>query len=178
MAFPILNQFGFVATAFLVSDYVGSNSVFWWDEAYLETSSVREHYRLIAWDQVLEMADYGIEFGSHTCTHRLLTRLSAEERWDELARSRTDIGSRLGRDVTSLCYPSGDVDPAVMELAREAGYGCAVVSLGRRSLPLCQYSLRRVGIYHSTSPWLLRLKMAPIVRRNYERLAWRPWVRA
>jgi peptidoglycan/xylan/chitin deacetylase (PgdA/CDA1 family) len=177
LAFPVLKHYRFVATIFLVSDYVNTDHVFPWDVPKITGDAGPALYRLLAWEQVHEMAAYGIEFGSHTCTHpRQLTDLSAEQCWDEIARSRTDLGAKLGRQVVSFCYPRGDLDAKVVQMVEQAGYDCAVVTPSRPAIPLCRYTLRRTGIYHHHTPLLFRLRITPLVRSNIERLgrlAWR-----
>jgi peptidoglycan/xylan/chitin deacetylase (PgdA/CDA1 family) len=177
-AFPILKCYGFVATVFLVSDFVGTDELLPADVARIKPGDDRSPYRILSWEQVGEMAAHGIEFGSHTCTHRLLNSLSVEGRWDEIARSRADIGNKIGHEVESFCYPAGGLDKEAIQMVEKAGYDCAVVTPTRYGIPLCRYALRRIGIYRHNTPLLFRLKTTAMMRRNYERLKWRPWKRS
>lgn len=178
-AFPILKRYGFVATVFLVSDFVDTDMTLEADAAEVARSGDPDPYRLLSWDQAGEMRDYGIEFGSHSCSHASLTALSSERRWEEVARSRTDIGARLGGEVRAFCYPKGDLDEETLGLVARAGYGCAVVTPPRHGIRLSRYALRRIGIYRHNTHLVFRLKTTSAVRRNYERLKWRPrgWAR-
>jgi len=169
LAFPILKRYGFVATIFLVSDYVDTDHVFSWDVPKMRSQHDAHWYRLLTWEQVHEMAVYGIEFGSHTCTHPELTRLSAQEYTEEIVRSRKDLRARLGTEVGSFCYPRGKLDIDIIQAVEHAGYACAVVTPKRAGIPLGRYTLRRVGIYQNITPWRFRLKITPLLRRNYER---------
>ena len=168
-AFPILQRFGFVATIFLVSDYVNTDHIHWWDAAKIRTPRDSDLYRILTWEQVHEMAAYGFEFGSHTCTHPRLTDLSPEESWLEIRRSRTELQAKLGSEVLSFCYPHGSVSPAVVKLVEKADYRGAVVSPRRAGIPISRYTLRRVGIYRHNAPWFFRLKITPLARRYYGR---------
>ncbi len=173
LALPVLERHGFVATFFVVSDYVGTDRVFPWDVPKIERSSERAPYRLLSWDQIHEMADSGYEIGSHSCTHpRELTALSADRCWDEVARSRSDLQARLGREVVSFCYPRGNLDLDVVHMVEKTGYTCGVVTPTRWGLPLTPYTLRRIGVYQPNTPLVFRAKTTRIVRRNYERLLW------
>ena len=170
-AFPLLKRYGFVATIFLVSDYVDTDHVYWWDEPLLKTASQRHLYHPLSWRQVEEMATYGIEFGSHTCTHpKRLTGLSPEESWHEIMDSRIALQTKLGTEVNSFCYPLGDLNSNMIQMVEQAGYDCAVVTPTRPGIPLNRFTLRRISIYRDNSPWLVRLKMTGIFRRNYEHL--------
>jgi peptidoglycan/xylan/chitin deacetylase (PgdA/CDA1 family) len=116
------------------------------------------------------MADYGIEFGSHTCTHPELTAISEDACSDEITRSRADLQTMLGREIVSFCYPRGKLNDGVVKMVEDAGYSCAVVTPGRSPIPLCRHTLRRIGIYQRNTQLTFRLKLVPFVRRNYERL--------
>jgi peptidoglycan/xylan/chitin deacetylase (PgdA/CDA1 family) len=168
-AFPILKEYGLVATIFLVSDHVGTDHVFYWDVPKVTAQSPEHLYQLLTWAQVEEMCDAGIEIGSHTCTHPELTTLSAEGCREELSRSRADLEAKLGRRVTSFCYPRGKLSPEIIRMVERAGYRCGVVSIERYGIPWSRYTLRRVGVHYGNGPVIFRLKAMPVVRRNYER---------
>ncbi len=177
LAFPILKRYGFVATIFLVSDFVDTDHVFSWDAPKITSQRDAHFYRLLTWEQVQEMAAYGIEFGSHTCTHPELTKVSAKECSEEIVRSRADLQARLGGDVVSFCYPRGDLDTDVIQTVEQAGYRCAVVTPKRVDIPLGRYTLRRVGIYYNITPLRFQVKITPLLRRNYERFKRLSWKR-
>jgi peptidoglycan/xylan/chitin deacetylase (PgdA/CDA1 family) len=129
VAFPILKRYGFVATVFLVSDYVGQKHVFWWDTSKIQAPGQESWYYPLNWSQIAEMKEHGIEFGSHTCTHPpRLTVLSDRQRWEEVHRSRQELEARLGCEVSSFCYPRGDLDARLIGMVERAGYRTAVVT--------------------------------------------------
>ena len=168
VAFPILKRYGFVATCFLVSDYVNTDHIFWWDEPKIKDSTDQSLYKLLTWPEIEEMARNGVEFGSHTLTHANLTELSPEERWREVLISRADLSNKIGHDIKSFCYPFGYLNEDVINSVEKAGYDCATLTPTRSGIPLSHYTLRRVGIYRNTTPLLFRLKIQPLVRRVYE----------
>ncbi|MGH9752301.1 MAG: polysaccharide deacetylase family protein [Blastocatellia bacterium] len=102
-------------------------------------------YRAIDWRQAREMADAGIEIGSHTLTHPILTGLSDERLREEVGGSRDRIQSEIGRKVETFCYPNGDYDFRTQCEVARAGYQLAVTTEvglnSRRSDPL---ALRRI----------------------------------
>lgn len=69
MAFPILKRYGLVATVFLVSDLVDTGERLQADVAKIALENDPSPFQILTWRQVCEMQAYGIEFGSHTCTH-------------------------------------------------------------------------------------------------------------
>jgi peptidoglycan/xylan/chitin deacetylase (PgdA/CDA1 family) len=169
-AFPILKEYGFVATVFLVSDYVNTPRIFPWDQHLVEERGDPLPYRVLSWDQVLQMHAYGMEFGSHTCTHPELASIPPDQQQDEITRSRADLEAALNGPVRAFCYPRGDIDGAVIEQVKRAGYDCAVVTPPRAGIPLTRYTLRRVGVYHANSRWVFRLKVTRFMGRHREDL--------
>ncbi len=168
-AFPILQRYGFPATVFLVADYIGQEHVYWWDQSKAQSSSHPELFYPLRWEQVQQMAEAGIEFGSHSCSHpKALTQLTAEGRWAEIAGSRAILEQRLGRGVSSFCYPRGDLDPQVVQMVEAAGYACAVVTPPRPGIPAGRYTMRRISLYREYGSLLFRLMVTPFFRRNYE----------
>lgn len=172
LAFPILKQYEFVATIFLVTDYVNTTHVYPWDTMKFTPQCSEAAYHILRWDQIYEMADYGIEFGSHTCTHPELTTISLKESEEEIARSREDLKIKLGSDTVSFCYPRGKLNMDIIQIVEKAGYKCAVVTPNRAGIPLGCYTLRRTGIYYHVTPWLFQLKVSTLMRRFYERVRW------
>lgn len=170
VALPILRHYGFVATVFLVSDYVGTDRIFPWDVSRMKDHSDRSHYRVLSWDEVGEMVASGFEVGSHTCTHRELVPLSAEDRWDEIRRSRQILEEKMGQEVVTFSYPRGDINTQVIRMVAQAGYQCGVITPPHAGIPFSPYTLRRIGVYYPNSQLAFRIKAIPLVRRNYERL--------
>jgi peptidoglycan/xylan/chitin deacetylase (PgdA/CDA1 family) len=82
----------------------------------------------VTWEQAREMDSNGIEIGSHTVTHPILTRTSRQRLRYELSESRSRLESVLGHKVDLLCYPNGDNDRSVREETSRAGYKCAVAA--------------------------------------------------
>lgn len=79
-------------------------------------------------EQVREMDSGGIEIGSHTVTHPILTRISVERLRHELCDSRSRLAAVLGHNVELLGYPNGDHNLLVRQHAARAGYKCAVTA--------------------------------------------------
>jgi peptidoglycan/xylan/chitin deacetylase (PgdA/CDA1 family) len=82
----------------------------------------------LTWEQAREMDSNGIEIGSHTVTHPILTRTSRQRLRYELSESRSRLESVLGHKVDLLGYPNGDNDRSVREETSRAGYKCAVAT--------------------------------------------------
>lgn len=104
-----------------------------------------EEYGPITWDQAREMDSAGVELGSHTVTHPILTRVNDERLRIELSDSRSRIEGMLCREVDLFCYPNGDYDERVLRAVQTAGYRWAVtVDPGFNDIDSDPLRLRRV----------------------------------
>ncbi len=117
-AFPILKRFGFTATVFLVSDYIGKNAE--WDGI-----KKGEDLPLITRENIHEMMADGFHFGSHTRTHKKLIALSEEAAREEIEKSKEHLENLIQRPVRSFSYPYGDFNKKIIEMVKMAGYGAA-----------------------------------------------------
>jgi peptidoglycan/xylan/chitin deacetylase (PgdA/CDA1 family) len=72
----------------------------------------------------------GVEIGSHTMTHPILTNISDERLRRELHGSKLRLEEALGRRVDQFCYPNGDNDERVQREVARAGYRVAVTCVG------------------------------------------------
>jgi peptidoglycan/xylan/chitin deacetylase (PgdA/CDA1 family) len=118
VAWPILREFGFRATFFVATEYIGRRACFnaGWQPQMME------------WKHLRELADAGIEIGSHTRSHPHLPALSPEAMLAEVFRSRCCLEARLGREVSTISYPYGEHSRSTLDAVERAGYrlGCAV----------------------------------------------------
>jgi peptidoglycan/xylan/chitin deacetylase (PgdA/CDA1 family) len=108
-----------------------------------------EQFSSVTWDELREMNAAGLEVGSHTLTHPILTQVSEEQLQREVRESRLQLEARLGQKVDLFCYPNGDYNARVQREVARAGYRCAVTTeygLNERgSYPL---TLRRIHAEH------------------------------
>jgi peptidoglycan/xylan/chitin deacetylase (PgdA/CDA1 family) len=160
-ALPVLRRHGLPSTMFLVAQTLtpSGQDVDWVDDPSPEP------LRTLSLDQVLELQDAGMDFQSHTWSHRDLTGLSASECEQELRESREVLSDLLGRPVTLLAYPRGLHNRLVREAAARAGYTHAFALPERAEQP-DRYAIPRVGIFRGNGPHTVRIKAS----RPYLRL--------
>ena len=120
------------------------------------------------WEEVTHMSGTGITFGSHSCSHRILTKLSMEEVRAELVGSQQVLQDRTKSYVPVFCYPNGNNNADIQMLAQESGYqaatGVQAGVEGRR--PDNKFELRRVNIHNdmtSTVPMYSMRLFGPMV---------------
>jgi len=89
-----------------------------------------DEFSPVAWAEAREMQANGIEIGSHTLTHPILTQVGEERLRSELRESRSRLEEVLKRRVEQFCYPNGDHDERVRREVARAGYRVAVTCVG------------------------------------------------
>jgi peptidoglycan/xylan/chitin deacetylase (PgdA/CDA1 family) len=154
-AYPVLSTHGFVATVFVITGCVGSENR--WDVRLGGRT-----FRHMDWDQIQELKRNGYTIGSHTVSHRDLTRLPQGEVRRELMESKRQLEEKLGDEIGYLSYPFGRYTPQIQDLAREVGYRAAFAfcpSCSNRTVD--PYAIRQMGIYVIDTVWDLRVKVDP-----------------
>ncbi|MEH2178719.1 trifunctional glycosyltransferase/class I SAM-dependent methyltransferase/polysaccharide deacetylase [Nostoc sp.] len=155
-AWPLLKRYGFSAMVFLVADRIGQTNK--WDNAYYG-----ENLPLLEWQQIVQLQAEGVEFASHSASHRHLSSLSPAEVVREGVRSRTILEQKLRTPIRAFSYPEGDVDPVVKHLIGACGYifGLSCRS-GRSSFQDPLLELPRIEIEGSDSLEDFVVKLSPL----------------
>lgn len=153
-AWPLLKRYGFTATVFLAVDHVGQSNR--WDQVY------GEDIPLLGWQEIKQLQAEGVEFGSHSASHRSLISLSFEEVVREAARSRTILEQELGNPIRAFAYPYGDFDPVVEHLIGACGYVFGLsCQPGRSCFQDSLLALPRIDIEGSDSLQEFVVKFSP-----------------
>ncbi len=105
----------------------------------------------LSWDQIKEMSANNIEFGSHSVTHPVLSRVPPTKLTFEVEHSRQRIESELQKPVQVIAYPVGGIeafDQNVRTAVLNAGYrlGVSYVPGIQRPNQWDSLALRRVHI--------------------------------
>ncbi len=138
-AFPILKEFGFPATLFVVTDSVGK------EMGWERVEGIPAH-RLSTWDELREMDQNGIDIQTHGATHSFMTELDVEGLDVEVGGSIKAIEEHLNKKVEFLAYPYGLSNPLTIKVLKESGIICAVSGVfGNVRKGHDPYTLRRVG---------------------------------
>jgi peptidoglycan/xylan/chitin deacetylase (PgdA/CDA1 family) len=78
----------------------------------------------LTWDQVRQLRSGGIEFGAHTASHPILTRIPLEQAENEVLNSKKVIEDETGGQVISFAYPNGgaaDFSSDIIRIVGKAG---------------------------------------------------------
>jgi peptidoglycan/xylan/chitin deacetylase (PgdA/CDA1 family) len=87
--------------------------------------NLRKH-TLMNWDEIGEMHHNGMEIGSHTMTHPMLTQVSESIVRKELGEARARLSEVLGIAPAGFVYPSGAFTATARNIVKEVGhiYAC------------------------------------------------------
>lgn len=145
-AYPVLRKFGFPATIFLISDFVGGEK------------------RFLNWDEIKIMSKNNISFGVHTKTHFYLgSYVDEKTAWEEIVSPKIRIEQEIGAAVDYFCYPSGGFNERVKGLVKGAGYrGACTTNRGLVNFNRDAYELKRVKMTNADTfkPLSLWIKLS------------------
>lgn len=102
-AFPILKEFGFKATVYVISNFVEN-------DLYMTKA------------QIKEMSDWGIDIESHTDNHEDLSKLTLDQQYETMKKSKEQLETILSKKVDYIAYPFGKFNANTRKAAEKAGY--------------------------------------------------------
>jgi peptidoglycan/xylan/chitin deacetylase (PgdA/CDA1 family)/regulation of enolase protein 1 (concanavalin A-like superfamily) len=139
-AFPILADptIDVEATAFVITSYVNTTDS--------ETTYV-------TWDQLTAMEASGhMDVQSHTVSHPHLPTLAPADLQNELAASRTELQTRLSKEIRFISWPYGESNLNTQNAARDNGYFATLAASGGvNSDCAAKYDLLRTKISSACS---------------------------
>jgi peptidoglycan/xylan/chitin deacetylase (PgdA/CDA1 family) len=138
--FPALKEFGMKAVYFVLGDRKIKTNI--WDKDMFSFP-----LSLMNDEQILELHQAGFEIGSHSMRHSLLPRVSREQAWEEISRSRMSLEILLNAPVKSFAYPFGQLDETSKKMVKDSGYlfGCATFT-GPPKFVSDPFEIRRILI--------------------------------
>jgi peptidoglycan/xylan/chitin deacetylase (PgdA/CDA1 family) len=133
-ALPLLIEHRIPATFYVTTGYLGRDPAVLARFAMLRRTTISD-IEPLSWGQLRELAAAGMEIGAHTFSHPNLVHLGAEDLAREIEEPKSEIETRLGREVETFAYPFGElhrhVNGAAVAAVQAAGFRSAVTAAGR-----------------------------------------------
>jgi peptidoglycan/xylan/chitin deacetylase (PgdA/CDA1 family) len=130
-ALPLLREYGFVGTFFVITDCADRG-----DPNY------------VSWEQIVTMDREGMEIGSHAYTHVSLHGRDVDYLVWQMLGSREAVEERLHKPVRFFCYPSGDYDELAQHVLHTAHYwGAVTTEPGMEHHSDAMFELRRIRVH-------------------------------
>ena len=150
-AAPVLEKLSLPATFFVVTEWMGTDVVPWWDDE----RGTRHPW--MSWEQVRTLRGKGFDIGAHTRTHADLGKVSGAEAQDEIIGARRELEKQVDAPADLFAYPYGgthQLSEANRALVQAAGFRCCCSSVGGvNSVGDSPFHLQRVPVtYWHRSP--------------------------
>jgi peptidoglycan/xylan/chitin deacetylase (PgdA/CDA1 family) len=154
-ALPILEEFGFRATMYLPTAFIGEE---------------RRQFNgtdCLTWNEVRDAQRRGMHFGTHTVSHAKLYAMAWPQIESELRDSRAQLEDHLAAPVDAFAYPYAfpEADRSYCDrfctLLKDAGYRSSVTTVVGRAAPGDDpLRLRRLPVNGADDPRLLEAKLS------------------
>jgi len=156
-ALPLLADYGWRATVFPVTDYLDRDNAWPGQPAFVPPA------RLLAWEELRELASLGWEVGAHSRTHPDLTRLDDRALTEEVIGAKAVLEHRLGQPVQAFAYPYGRCDRRVRAAVHTAYRVACTTVMGVARGTSDRYAIERLDMWYFSrapldgllaSPWM------------------------
>lgn len=138
-AFPLLKKYNAKATVFLVPSCIGQTT----DAVTAEGEGAREH---LSENDILEMSKGGIEFGSHSVSHKLFHQISEQEIEFEVTESKKTIENLTQKECSVFAYPAGFFTDFAKDKIKDAGFIAAFTTVYGAEEKLDPFEINRIEI--------------------------------
>jgi peptidoglycan/xylan/chitin deacetylase (PgdA/CDA1 family) len=183
----IFKRYGLCPTIYLVTQVVGTLRHFWFCHPGVDCNPIiqlqteirsrilRDQYAFdplneypadqrhaLSRDEIEEMKDY-VDFQPHTQFHPILPLTPDDESRREIADSKRDIESLLGRRCNHFSYPNGQYSSRDIEYVRQAGFLTArTIDVGWNDLRTDPLRLKITGVTDDASVNILAAQLSGI----------------
>jgi peptidoglycan/xylan/chitin deacetylase (PgdA/CDA1 family) len=152
-----LQRLGVPVTIFACSSLAQTGGRFRVPELRERLPADEDELLTMPFQMLRELAEQGVEIGSHTVSHPHLPQLEDDELLAELRDSRARMADELGRPCRFLAYPYGHHDARVQAATRAAGYEAAF-TLDPSTGSFGPWTVPRVGVFRADSTRRFKLK--------------------
>ena len=113
---------------------------------------LESHKSVMSLNEIHEMSENGITFGSHGLDHYILPNLNSQMKKAQILDSFEILQDKLHSVIPFFCYPDGRWDDESIAFVKEAGYEGAVTTiLGHNSRNTDRFLLVRILMHEDIS---------------------------
>ncbi|WP_077287422.1 polysaccharide deacetylase family protein [Cognaticolwellia aestuarii] len=131
----------------------------------------------MTWDMAREMSAAGMEFGSQTCSHRILSHLSIEEQDYEAKTSKELIEKELNTSIKAFAYPVGGKDSFTAEtvkiIKKYYQVSFSFISGINTSKQLNEFSIERISVDSNCNATQLSHKLLKLYLKKLHKSVWK-----
>jgi peptidoglycan/xylan/chitin deacetylase (PgdA/CDA1 family) len=161
IAAPLLGAARVPSVLFVCPGLLGDRAR--WAEAYPQE-------RLLAAEQLKELAETGMELGVHGWDHTRMIRMDDRTLQRHVVDARAELEAATGVRARSFAYPYGTHDAAARHALAAAGYGTAFAVAREHG----RFAADRVFVQSTDPLWMFRLKLS-LGYRLLSRAGGRAW---
>ncbi|GAA4354006.1 polysaccharide deacetylase family protein [Hymenobacter saemangeumensis] len=160
---PLMQQYGYRGVLYLLGDFdLRYNK---WDA---DTDPDEPRAEIMDAGQKQAFVAAGWEIGAHTLSHPRLSTLPLAEAAQEIRESKARLEAGLHTTVETFAYPYGDLNPAVKQAVRAAGFALGIATdTGGMHLEDDRMQVFRVNMFPNETPGSLFKKTSPWYRKYY-----------
>jgi len=131
----------------------------------------------MTWDMAREMSGAGMGFGSQTCSHRIMSHLSADEQDHEAKASKELIEKELNINIKAFAYPVGGKDSFTAEtieiIKRYYQVSFSFISGINTSKHLNELCIERISVDSNCNAAQLSHKLLKLFVKKLHRSVWK-----
>ena len=140
------------------------------DKLFADNGNIVEQAKMMSPEQVKQLADAGIEIGSHTHNHPILKGLAADELTVEIEQNKSLLEKWIGKPVRGFAYPNGkpeiDFDEHTVQQIKSFDFDYAVTTQWGYAGPNSDPFLIRRFTPWDNQAWKFQLRMLINLIRN------------
>ncbi|MFT6247895.1 MAG: peptidoglycan/xylan/chitin deacetylase (PgdA/CDA1 family) [Cognaticolwellia sp.] len=141
------------------------------------TKLVDKEPLFMTWDMAREMNDAGMEFGSQTCSHRIMSHLSIKEQEHEAKASKELIEKELKTSIKAFAYPVGGKDSftagTVKIIKKYYQVSFSFISGINTSKNLDEFCIERISVDSNCNSTQLSYKLLKLFLRKLHKSVWK-----